>query len=97
MRIEVINNLSEKNILEVDTREVYSFNLFNLNAVFVEFHKEIRPKRKRNWRIVDYWSKYDSRKNNIEEPELPEIIKSQALTEVFKLVKIKTWNEYNGK
>ena len=40
MRIEI-----EKQI-DAETKEVWSFNMFDLNAVFVAWYRETKPKRK---------------------------------------------------
>lgn len=89
MRIEV-----EKNI-DAETKDTWHFNLFDLNAVFVGWTRESKPKGKRKWVIVDSWDKY-SRDKQIE-PPLPEQIRSEALSEVYKLIRIFTYDEWKEK
>jgi len=91
MRIEV-----EKQI-DAETKEVWSFNMFDLNAVFVSWHRETKPKGKRTWKIVEFWDKYGRREHTMsEEPALPEIIRSEALSKVMENVRIKTWSEWKA-
>ena len=88
MRIEI-----EKQI-DAETKEVYSFNLFDTTAVFVGWSKQSKSKGKRLWCVESWWSKYEERSCTAYEPELPEIIKSQAVSKIIELIKVKTWSEY---
>ena len=87
MKIEVKIKVDEK------TNHVYGFNMFELTAVFVTYHEEVKPKGKRVWRITEFWDNY-GRNSTIPQPELPELIKHYALLEVQKRVEVKTWKEY---
>ena len=78
MRIEIEKQIDE------ETKECWGFNLFDLTAVFVTWHKEIKPKGKRKWTVVAFWDKYG--RNNMEEPLLPINIKSEALENVKELI-----------
>lgn len=93
MRIEI-----EKQI-DAETKEVWSFNMFDLNAVFVAWHIETKPKGKRKWTIEKFWDKYNHRRNigMVQEPELPEDIKAQVKEEVIKKIKVLTWDEWKPK
>lgn len=92
MRIEVIKQIDD------ETREVYTFTLFDLNAVFVCWAIETKPKGKRIWRIKSFWDKYARKDfNATEEPILPEKIRSEAISEVIKLIRINTWDEYKSR
>jgi hypothetical protein len=90
MRIEV------KIEIDKETIEVFGFNLFDLTAVFVEYKKQYKPKGKRIWRTEVLWDRYKDRDNKTNEPVLSDIIRSKALDEVFKLVRVKTWAEWKG-
>jgi hypothetical protein len=90
MRINVTVDLSKTE------KEVYGFNLFDLNAVFVTYHKEEIPAGKRKWRIVSFWDNY-SRESTIKmPPALPDEIKALAFMKVQELIKVKTWAEYKS-
>ena len=43
--------------IDAETKEVWSFNMFDLNAVFVAWHREVKPKGKRKWTIETFWDK----------------------------------------
>ena len=89
MRIEI-----EKQI-DAETKEVWSFNMFGFTAVFVGWVKFTKPKGKRKWTSVADWDKYKrTRYLTAEEPELPELIKSDVITEIIKLLTVKTWAEW---
>jgi hypothetical protein len=91
MRIEV-----EKQI-DAETKEVWSFTMFDLNVVFVSWSRQVKPKGKRKWAIDKFWDKYQRRNFKMaDEPLLPEIIRSEVLSEVIKFVKVKTWDEWKG-
>jgi len=91
MRIEI-----EKNI-DAETREIWVFTSFNLDAVFVEWRKEVKPKGKRKWYVSLVWDKYARNHNcSAHEPALPDEIREAALVEFTKLVKVKTWNEWKS-
>ena len=92
MRIEV-----EKQI-DAETKEIWSFNLFDLNAVFVAWHREVKPKGKRKQTIQAFWDKYGRHDYKMsEEPVLPEIIRSEALSKVMECVRIHTWSEWKAR
>lgn len=91
MRIEVKNQLS------LDIQEIYTFNLFDLSAVFISYRKEQKIGRK--FKLVELWDNY-TRNNDvysIKEPILPAFIRSIAVSEVSKHIRIKTWDEYKNK
>lgn len=91
MRIEI-----EKQI-DARAKEIWSFIMFDLNAVFVGWQKEVKPKGKRNWTVDKCWDKYGRKEYNmVGEPVLPEDIKSEVLSKVMKKVKVQTWNEYKN-
>ena len=92
MRIEI-----EKQI-DAETKEVWAFNMFGLTAVFVDWRIETKPKGKSKWVIEKFWNKYGRREcNMVQEPLLPEIIRSEVLLEVMKYVKVKTWDEWKDR
>ena len=85
-------------IKDAETKELWSFNMFDLNAVFVAWHREVKPKGKRKWTIEKFWDKYGRREYNmVSEPVLPEIIRSEVLSEVMKYVRVHTWDEWNAR
>jgi hypothetical protein len=84
----------EKQIDE-ETKEIWYFQMFELTAVFVAWQRQVKPKGKRKWTIEKSWDKYIKR-NTLSEPVLPEIIRSEVLSEVFKNVRVKTWDEYKS-
>ena len=91
MRIEVEKQINN------ETREVWSFNTFDLNAVFVGWHREVKPKGKRKWTIEKYWDRYARRDFNMAtEPEIPEIIRDEALTKLTQLLRVFTWQEWKS-
>lgn len=91
MRIEV-----EKQI-DAETKEVWSFNMFDLNAVFVAWHREVKPKGKRKWTIEAFWDKYGRKEHKMaSEPTLPLGIRAEVLDRVMKYVKVKTWDEWKS-
>ena len=84
MRIEVELNI------DTETKDVYGFTLIDgLNVVFTSYHREIKPKGKRIWKIIQFWDKY-SRESNIEQPELPQNVRDLAFEKVITLINIKT-------
>ena len=92
MRIEI-----EKQI-DTETKEFWSFNMFELNAVFVAWHREVKPKGNKRWTIEKFWDKYGRREYNmVSEPVLPEIIRSEVLSEVIKHVRVHTWDEWKAR
>jgi hypothetical protein len=90
MRFEI------EKIIDNETKEFWVFNMFELNAVFVSWRIEKKPKRKRKWTIEKVWDKYQNRYGMPKEPDLPEIIKNEALTVAISHVKVKTWNEWKN-
>jgi len=89
MRIEI------KKEINAETREVWTFNMFYLNAVFVAWHKEVKPKGKRTWKIVEFWDNYGRKEfTMVNEPQLPDSVREEVLTEVLKWVKVNTWKEW---
>jgi hypothetical protein len=79
--------------IDVETREIWVFNVFeSFNIVFVGWCKEVKTKGKRKWVVENFWDVYSSGKHK--EPVLPEIIRSEALSEVMKYLKVRTWNEW---
>lgn len=92
MRIEIVNQIDD------ETRELWAFSMFDLTAVFVYWHIEVKPKGKRKWVIDKHWDKYAHRRYHMNnEPILPEIIRSEVLSEVMKYVRVHTWNEWKSK
>jgi hypothetical protein len=89
MRIDIVKQL------DTETREVWSFNMFDLTAVFVSWNKEVKPKGKRKWTVEKRWDKYRGRESNVnQEPILPEKIREDVLLELTKYIKVKTWSEW---
>lgn len=89
MRIEI-----EKQI-DAETKETWSFNMFDLNAVFVAWRREVKPKGKRKWTIEKFWDKYGRREYTmVNEPVLPDIIRSEVLEKVMQYIKVHTWDEW---
>ena len=92
MRVKV-----EKQI-DAETKEVWLFNIFGLNAVFVYWQRETKPKGKRKWIIEKFWDKYNRQEYDMAcEPVLPETIRSEVLTEVFKYIRVCTWDEWEAR
>lgn len=91
MRIKI-----EKQI-DAETKETWTFLMFDLNAVFVAWHREVKPKGKRKYVIEKFWDNYGRREYTmVAEPILPEIIRSEALSEAIKYVRVRTWNEWKA-
>ena len=89
MRIEVVRQI------DTETNEVWSFHLFDLNAVFVAWHKETKPKGKRKWQITEFWDKYGVSNGQMSgEPILPEDIKNEALIKITERLRVFTWDEW---
>ncbi len=88
--IEVVIDIDKEN------QELYGFNLFDLTAVFVRYHKQVKPKGKRKWTSAKFWNKYMERESNIVQPELPQSIKELAHQKVQELIKVKTWSEWKS-
>ena len=81
--------------IDAETNEYWGFNLFDLNVIFVRYHKEYKPKGKRKWQIVSFWDKYQRQSYNmISEPNLPPEIKERALNEITAKIKVRTWDEW---
>lgn len=94
MRIEIENQI------DAEAKEVWSFNVFDLNIVFIAWHIETKPKGKRKWTIEKFWDKYNHRRHigMAQEPELPEIIRKKVLHEVVtNRIKVLTWGEWKDK
>jgi hypothetical protein len=90
MRIEIEQQI------DAETKEVYSFNLIDTTAVFIGWNKQVKPKGKRVWKTEFWWDRYNLRSCNANEPELPEIIRSQALDKVIERCRVKTWAEWKS-
>jgi hypothetical protein len=89
MTIEVVKKNDEY------TKEVWRFNMFDLNAVFIYWHKEIKPKGKRKWAIESHWNRQDRYGfKMIQEPVLPETIKSEVIQKIIEHIKVNTWDEW---
>ena len=92
MRIEI-----EKQI-NAETKEVWSFNMFDLNAVFIAWNRKTKSKGKRKWTVEKFWNKYGTREHGmVEEPVLPEIIRSEVLSEAMKYIRVHTWDEWKAR
>jgi hypothetical protein len=92
MRIEITKQIDD------ETKEVWSFNMFDLNAVFIAWHREVKLKGKCKWTIESFWDKYGRREYAMAtEPILPEIIRSEALSEIMKHIRVHTWSEWKTK
>ena len=92
MRIEVVKQI------DAETKETWSFNMFDLNAVFVGWHKEVKPKGKLTWKIIEFWDKYGRREYKMsEEPILSLGIRSEVLDKVLENVKVNTWSEWKAR
>jgi hypothetical protein len=84
--------------INAETKECWSFNMFDLNAVFIAWHREVKPKGKRKWTIEAFWDKYARREYKmVAEPALPEIIRTEALSKVMEAVRIHTWDEWKAR
>ena len=79
------------------TKEVWFFNTFDLNAVFIAWHREVKPKGKRKQTIEKFWDKYGRSTHMSSEPVLTENIRSEVLSEMMKHIKVYTWDEWNAK
>ena len=90
MRIEV------KKEIDHETIEVYSFNLFDLTAVFVSYSRQKLHKGKKAWQVETFWDKYDERRNVIDEPVLDEAIKKLAWEKCCELMEVKAWDEWKN-
>jgi hypothetical protein len=84
-------------LIDAETKEVWAFDMFGLNAVFVSWHRQTRQKGKRKWTIEKFWDRHGCREYNmVKEPKLPEIIKNEVLSEAVKYVKIHTWDGWKS-
>jgi hypothetical protein len=91
MRISI-----EKQI-DAEKREVWYFNLFDLSAVFVGWQRKVKPSGKRKWVTEVVWDKYGrTNYNTVNEPVLPDDIKTEVATEIMRYIKVMTWNEWKG-
>lgn len=89
MRLDVVKQI------DAETREVWSFNLTGFNVIFVWWSIETKPKRKHNWTIEECWDAYGrSTARMVKEPVLPESIRNEALLEVMKYIRVRTWDEW---
>lgn len=88
MRITLINELDDFN------REVYGFNVFDFNIVFVEYSKEEKPKGKRTWKRTQWWDNYRLRDSTCQEPPLTFEIRQIALEKVSSYLKVLSWDEW---
>ncbi len=82
--------------LDAETKEVYSFHLFDLNAVFNGYDKLSKPKGKRIWRSIGKWSSHNDRYSTIPQPELPPEIILSCRVEIQKMIRVMTWQEYKN-
>lgn len=86
MRIEV-----EKQI-DAETKEVWSFDMFDLNAVFVAWRREKKQKDNYKWVIEEFRSESID-----EETVLSEIIRNEALSKIMEHIRIYTLSEWKAK
>lgn len=91
-------NITVEKQIDSETKEIWGFKLFDFNLVFTGWSLQKKPKGKRKWIIEKFWDKYHHRREfkMVEEPVLPDIIRSEALSEVFKHIRVKTWKEWKG-
>ena len=80
--------------IDSETQELYTFNTFDLTAVFVRYNKQVKPKGKRKWTNEKWWDRYNRRDSTTEEPELTIGIRAMALSKMMELIQVRTWNEY---
>jgi len=80
-----------------EERDIYKFNVFDHNAVFVGLSREIKPKGKRKWQRVQWWDKYNARDCNLPQPELTLGIRAEALEIMQSMCKVSTWDEWKAK
>lgn len=92
MRFEI------EKVIDNETKEVWVFNMFDLNAVFVSWKMEKKQKGKRKWALEKFWDKYRriDPYMSINEPELPEAIRNEALSIAISHLRVKTWNEWKN-
>ena len=89
MRVNVISELNK------EERQVWEFNLFDLNLVLVGYRYEKKPKGKRKWRSEYFWDIYNERGSTMKErPVLVGSIRRRALKQVQKLIRVLTWKEW---
>jgi len=63
--------------------------------VFTKFNIQIKPAGKRTWKTEESWDGYILRDSTIKiQPELPNDVREEALTELIKLCSVKTASEY---
>lgn len=90
--------ISVENLINTELKEVFTFNQFDLNIVFVEYLVMEKPKGKRLWKVTNKWDKY-SRTDYIQlhEPILSEDIKDLVLKKTVEQIKILTFKEWKQK
>lgn len=85
---------------EIDghTKELWSFNMHGTYLVFVYWQRQIKPKGKRKWSVEKFWNAQENggRYGMEDEPFLPETIRSEAITELIKIIKVYTKDEWKN-
>jgi len=91
VKIEIVKQI------DAETRERWGFLMFEVTAVFVGWHKETKPKGKRNWLNVAFWDKYARMDYRMaDEPKIPESMKAEVIQEITELLKVKSWDEWKN-
>jgi len=94
MEIEVLKKF---NVGDIKTNQIWTFTVIDHCIVFTGYRTEEKQPRQRKFRTVLFWNKYRGRESNIPEPEiLEEHIKSEALENYMKTVKVKKWKEFKS-
>lgn len=85
--------------IDTQTKELWTFNVYGFDIVFFQWQRHTKNKYDREFTHCEYWNVYGDKKGNIKSPEphLPDIIKSEALMEAYKLLRVKTLEEWNKK
>jgi hypothetical protein len=91
MRVDIERPIDEY------TRETYQFNVFDLNAVFVGYVVETKPKRAKKWKVDGLWDKYRDRDSSLEEPKLPQGIIDEVIETITSKICVLTWAEWKSK
>jgi len=93
MRVIIENQINDRTI------EKWEFNIFDMTAVLVYWGVFVKPIGKRKWVVESFWDNYARRDSSMmkEHPPIPESIRTQAVSEMAKMLSAKTWSEWKSR
>lgn len=90
MNIEITHKENEHE------KHTYTFMLKEVNLVFIKYQIHKKEGRQRKWRLDNIWDNYSMSVSNVTEPNVPESIKREAITQVRSQLNVVRFNEWKA-